>query len=138
MVENDKLKEKYLQFQLVQQQIEHLSQQVEILDHQQATVKVSLRAISTLATSPVGKELLAPIADGIFLKGELRDNQELIVNVGAGVAVEKSIPDVITLLKEQQKAIAEKVREGQNVLQELQQQAMKKYQEIEKSVAEEG
>lgn len=47
-----------------------------------------------------GSQILAPISNGIFVSGELKDNARLIVNVGSNVAVKKTIPETKGLLDE--------------------------------------
>jgi len=53
---------------------------------------------------------LAPIINGIFVKAELKDNQNLLINVGADTVVEKTVSQAVELLKERQKETLEKVK----------------------------
>ncbi len=134
MTPNDQLQQKYQHFQLFQQQIEQLTPQVELLHQQQAELDLSLDALQELQKTGVPRELLAPLANGIFLRGELKDNQKLIVNVGSDVAVEKTVPQVIELLQQQRQDIAERVLEAEALLQQFTAQATKLYQELQKQV----
>ena len=137
MTHNDQLQQKYQHFQLFQQQIEQLTPQVELLHQQQAELDLSLDALQELQKTVVPRELLAPLANGIFLRGELKDNQKLIVNVGSEIAVEKTVPQVIELLQQQLQDIAERVLEAEALLQQFTAQATKLYRELQKQVQEE-
>ncbi len=106
MAEEDKMQEKYRQFQMLQQQMEQISQHAELLNQQNAELDVSINAIKGIGKTKVNEEILVPIASGIFLKAELKNNQELIVNVGADVTIEKKVPEVIKLLEEQKGSMA--------------------------------
>lgn len=130
----EQMQQKYLQFQMMQQQIEQLSQQMEYLNQQNAELEISINAIKELGETKINNQLLAPIADGIFLKGELKDNQKLVVNVGSDVTVERTVPEVVKLLEEQKVEIEKKLIGGEEVLQQLSEQAMRIYQEVEESV----
>lgn len=130
----EQLQQKYLQFQLLQQQIEQLSPQVEMLNQQNAELEISINAVKELGEIKKGNELLAPIAEGIFFRGELKDNEKLVVNVGSDVTVERTIPEVIHLLEGQKEENEKRLLNGEAVLQHLSQQAMKIYREIEEGV----
>ena len=63
------------------------------------------------------------------MKAELKDNQKLIVNIGADVTVEKTIPEVLRLLKEQKEKITENLIEAESVLKELHEHGRRMYLE---------
>ncbi|MBI2125064.1 prefoldin subunit alpha, partial [Candidatus Woesearchaeota archaeon] len=96
---------------------------------QQKELDTSIEALTELQKIDLNTELLAPVANGIFLKAELKDNQKLVVNVGADVSTEKTIPEVITLLEEQKEKITENIVEAETVLQELYRHGHKLYRE---------
>jgi len=133
-VSEEQIKEKYMQFQFLQKNIEQLSSHLEMLNQQNAELEISIHALQELGKSKVGDEILAPIADGIFLRAELKENQKFIVNVGSGITVEKTKEQVIELLETQKKEISEKIIEAEAILQELNAQALKIYQEVEEHV----
>lgn len=55
------------------------------------------------------EEILAPVANGIFIKAKIVDSKKLKVNVGHGVVLEKTIPQTIELLNKQEQEIKESV-----------------------------
>jgi len=132
MVSEETIREQYSQFQYLQQHIEQISQHVELLSQQKMELEISINAVQELGKVPLQQELLAPIANGIFFKARLQDNQDLIVNVGSNVTVEKKVSDVVRLLEQQQQEISGQLQEAEAVLQELSQQALARYKEIEK------
>lgn len=131
MTKDEQRKKKILQFQLLQQQLQQISEQMEVLNQQNGELELSIEALQELEKVKPGNEFLAPIANGIFVKGELRDTSTLLVNVGADVAVEKNIPAVMELLEKQKQEIGERLVEAEAVLQELARHATKIYKEIE-------
>ncbi len=134
MAEDKNVEDRYVQLQLLQQQVEQIADYLEKLQLQQTELDTSIEALSELQKTAVHADILAPIANGIFLKAELKDNQRLIVNVGSGVTVEKSIPEVITLLEEQKEKIMKNISEAETIYQQLQEQGKKIYQEVGEAV----
>ncbi len=128
----DTLQQKYQRFQLLQQQIEQLGGHLEILNEQMQELEISKNAVTELEKTPRKNEILAPIANGIFFKAELVDNQKLIVNVGSNVTVERTIPEVAQLLEQQETQVQEQIMEANAVLEQLSSQALKIYKEVEK------
>lgn len=122
--------EMYMQLQLLEQQAEQISAYLEKLRGQLQEIASSVEALQELQKTKVNTEILAPVANGIFLKAELKDNQKLVINVGAEVTVEKTIPEVMALLQEQQGKITENITEAETVFQQLQEQGQKMYQEL--------
>ena len=122
MVNEEEIQQKYMQFQALQQQLEQISQHLELLNQQNAELDISINAVKELSDTKVNNELLAPIADGIFFKG-----------VGSDTTVEKTIPEVVKLLEDQKKDISKRMIETDSMMQDLSQQAMQLYQEVEVS-----
>ena len=131
MENEEQMKEKYMQFQAIQQQLEQINEHLETLMQQNSEVEISINAIKEIGKTEVNNDILAPVANGIFIKAKLLDNQKLIVNVGSDTTVEKTVPEVVKLLEEQQKQMNKKMVEADSMMQELSSQAMKMYQEIE-------
>ena len=115
----------------LQQQMEQVSQHLEMFNQQLAELDVSIGAVKELGEAETENELLAPIADGIFFKGKLMDNQKLVVNVGSSVTVERTIPEVVQLLNQQKEDVGKKMQEADEVMQHLSKEAVKIYQEVE-------
>ena len=134
MADETKTEDKYMQLQLLQQQVEQITEYVEQLRVQDRELDISLEALTELQKTTVNTEILAPIANGIFFKAELKDNQKLTINVGSEVAVEKTIPEVIRLLEEQKEKITEHIAEAETVLQQLHEQGRRLYPESGEAV----
>lgn len=132
----EEIKEKFTEFQMLQQQMEQINEHLEQLNQQNAELEISLNAVRELEKTPLHNEILAPLANGIFLKAELKDNTKLVVNVGSDVTVERTISEVVALLQQQQQELSQKIGEASSVLQELSSYAMKLYKEVQKAVGQ--
>ena len=126
----EEVQQKYTQFRLIQEQLEQLSQQAEMLNQQNAELEISQNALVELEKTKLDTEVLAQIANGVFVRTKLEDNQKVIINIGANTTAERSVPEVIALLEEQKKEMTLQVIEAEAVMQELQSQAQRIYTEI--------
>ncbi|MFH1276127.1 MAG: prefoldin subunit alpha [Candidatus Woesearchaeota archaeon] len=128
----EELKQKYMQFKMLQEQLEKLQEHAEMLNQRNSELEITKESLAEIKNTKANTEILAPLADGIFMKTELKENQKLMLNVGADTVVEKDVEEVITLIEEQKKQITIKVIEVEEIMQELQRQSMNIYQELEK------
>src|SRR3989344_9507290 len=122
--------EKYMQFQRLQQQLEKISEHVELLHQQEAELDISQNAIDELSKTPLHNEILVPIANGIFFKAEVKENTTLIVHVGSDTTVEHTVEDVLGLLEKQQKEIKSRTVEAEAIVGQMQDQMSLIYKEI--------
>ncbi len=130
----EEIKQKYMEFQTLNEQIELLTKQLEELNLQNVEIDISIGAVQKIAKTAINTEILTPIANGVFLKAELKDNQKMIVNVGSGITVEKTSKEVVGLLEEQRKNVLTQIESFNSYLQEMHKHAQHIYEEIEKNV----
>jgi len=92
-------KELQINFQMFEQQIMQIQQQIQAVD--QAIVEIDLleKGLNDL-TGKKDSEILAPMGKGIFAKTKLL-SEELIVDVGSKNFITKSIPETQELIKVQ-------------------------------------
>ena len=113
-----------------QGQAEVLQQQIETLN---ATITELSVAMDTLGTvkGEENKETLVPIGAGSFLITELKNTDEVIIGLGAGVAVKKKIDDAKDTITEQRTEL-EELREKMSVdLQKITEYIMQRSPEAE-------
>ena len=74
---------------------------LQILDHQMKQVQeldAVVASLDELASVKAGSEMFVPMSSGIFIKAELKDTTDVLVNVGSGTVVKKSIAQAKALL----------------------------------------
>jgi prefoldin alpha subunit len=113
-----------------QGQAEVLQQQVETLN---VTITELSVAIDTLVTikGEDNKETLVPIGAGSFLITELKNTDQVIVGLGAGVAVKKTIDDAKESINEQKKELEDLRNKMSTDLQKLTEYIMQRSPEAE-------
>lgn len=134
MENQENIEQKYMQFQTLQQQMQQVSEHLELLNQQNVELEISKNALEEIGKTEINSEILAPVANGIFLKANLKDNQKLVINVGSNTTVEKTVLEGIALLSVQKDEILQKIVDMESLLYDLNDRAMKIYQEVNESV----
>ena len=96
-----KAQEMYMEFQMIDGQIKQLQNQIEMITRQLIELTVANNSLDDFGKTKEGKEIFVPISAGIFAKAVLMERSELLVNVGANVAVKKDVPSTKALLQNQ-------------------------------------
>jgi len=130
-MDEKEMKKKYMEYQMLDQQIKQLQEQMQLVEQQSVEVMAAVQSIEEFSNLKDGSEMLVPLNNGIFAKARLVKEDKLRVNVGAGVVVDKSITETKKLIEKQSEEM-EKVRVAvaQNVDQMVQRAA-----EIEKEMS---
>ena len=109
-MEQQELQQKYMEYQMIDQNIKQLQQQLETADQQIIAIMATVQSLDEYKTLKDGSEILVPLNNGIFTKATLKKEDSLLINVGSSVIVDKSVEDTKKLI-EKQKGEMEKIKE---------------------------
>tara|TARA_Y100000310_G_C20242843_1_gene605434 strand:+ start:145 stop:564 length:420 start_codon:yes stop_codon:yes gene_type:complete len=102
MVKNEQqAQEMYAQIQAIEQQIKSYQQQSQAIDEQFVELKMTERSIEEFKTLKEGDEMFIPLNNGIFAKATLKNNKDLLLNVGSKIAVNKKPDEAKELIRSQ-------------------------------------
>lgn len=87
--------------QILDYQIKQLQKVMESIDSQLIEMDNTIKALKEFEKLEHNSEILFPVANGIFAKGKLNDNNMLQINIGSDVIVEKSVNDTIKMMHTQ-------------------------------------
>jgi prefoldin alpha subunit len=99
------MEDKYQQMQVLDYQAKQLQKIIENIDAQLLEMHNTSEALKEFEKLKINDEILFPVANGIFAKGILMDNNLLRINIGSDVIVEKSVKDTISMMESQAKEI---------------------------------
>jgi prefoldin alpha subunit len=91
----------YAELQMFEYQIKQLQQILENVEAQLNEVKNTKENLEDFKKLQGNEEVLFPLANGIFAKGQLTDNSMLRMNVGNNVVVEKNVDEAIAIMNTQ-------------------------------------
>lgn len=108
---DEEIRQKYMELQIANEQLKQMQEQLQMVEAKRQEIADSVENVESIKNCKTGAPLLTPIADGIFIKGELKDNQGVIVNAGANVCVTKTIEDAKKMLKEKEEELGNYIKE---------------------------
>ncbi|QQG39250.1 MAG: prefoldin subunit alpha [Candidatus Woesearchaeota archaeon] len=117
MPNKEEIQEDYGKLQLAEQQIQGLHEQVEAVQHRVQEFSILTDSLDEFQDVKPGSEILVPLGPGIFAKASLKDNKELLMNVGANIVLKKKLPEVKEDIKKQ---VNELIELNNNLGEELQ------------------
>lgn len=125
----EKLKEKYEEYQLLVQQLQQLQENSSGLESHTFNLATLMENLISIKDVKVNQEALIPLGSGIFLKGSLKDNSAVVMNVGSNICVEKN-------LDEAQQVISQQLNEVNQFLGQLQEEVVKTTHRIQELQSE--
>ena len=96
-----KTQEMYMEFQALDQRIKQIQKQLEMLTNQIMDMTGTSNSLEEFDKIKKDKEIFVPLSSGIFAKATLKDNSEVLVNVGANTVVTKNISSAKKLINNQ-------------------------------------
>lgn len=102
------LQQAYMEMQACERQLQLANQQLGVFDKQVEEIDAVSRSVAEMGVVEAGTGIFVPVANGIFVKAAVTKADEMLVNVGGGVVVPKTVAEVRALLEEQ----ADRVREA--------------------------
>jgi len=90
-----------MQSQVLEHHIKHMQQQAAALNAQLVELLGAMQSLEDFKTVKPGTEILVPISSGVYAKAELKDTENLVVNVGAGTSVKKNLGDTKKIVESQ-------------------------------------
>lgn len=102
--EEKRLRELVSEAEFHQRQANEIRNQIIALQNIENEINRSEEAIKNLKEKTIS---LFTLGSGVFVSGEVKDANKVLVNVGAGIVVEKSIDEALEFFKERKKEIAE-------------------------------
>lgn len=128
MKNQNKEQEIAIKMHMLEQQAGNIQQQIQAVEQAKNDLKELNSGIKNLKGA-VGKEILAQIGRGIFVKAKLL-SEELIVDIGNKNLVSKKIEETTKLIDEQLEKLGLAEKELENNMQDISQKAEKILSEI--------
>jgi len=134
----DEIRQLVANMQAYQQRLDLLQQQANLVQVSIDDLDNGLKALSALEGLEAGHEMLVPIGSGSFVHAALAKPGSVLVSLGAGVSVERSLADAKAIFQsrrtELEKVMADTTAAANKVTNELiriQQEAQKYQQQLQ-------
>jgi len=125
-----KVREKLLVLQQLQNESESIQRRIVELEFVDAELDRTIESLEYFNSLDGSVEALMNLGGGVFAYVDVKDSKKMLVDVGAGVIVEKEVGDAITSLKSKKEKIEENIKKLGEVLEQISQQAERIQAEI--------
>jgi len=112
-------------YEQYQAQADGISHQLGLSQIAAQGLESALAAVDALQEAEVGQDILVPIGSGSFIHGKLASKENVILNVGAGVSIEKRSEEAVEILKARKNEVLEGSKKLTEVLAKIDQEMQK-------------
>ncbi len=95
------IQQKYAELYQIDMNIRQIQQQIEAVNQQFVDVESVVQNLEDLKDIDKNQDAACMFTPGIFIKTKILDTDKVLLNVGAGTVVEKTVADAQKLLKSQ-------------------------------------
>ena len=91
--EKQKLQEKYVEFQLLQERIQEVEQQRQFIVQQNNELRKTRDSLNDLSKSQNGEQIFSQIGGGVFIKTKLDEINSVLISIGANIFASKTVTE---------------------------------------------
>jgi len=132
MTDKKKLQEKYVELQILSMQIKQIEEQLDMLDQKTLELTNLRDSLKNLKKFRADTKALTPMGLGIFVPATVDATKGVLVNVGAGVVIKKTMDEAQDTISKQLEQLGDITLELSNNLRVLAGQAQHTEEEIDK------
>lgn len=116
-VDEQKAREVMAVLQLYQQQAEALVNQISLYEMTMEQYHASIATLEEIKSMEGSPEQLFAIGAECFLEGEIKNTEKVLISIGSGFTVEKTIEEGLSILQSRQENMKKTVQDMGNRLQ---------------------
>ena len=100
--EEEEIRRMLVELRLLEGSARTLQSRLDVVDAALSEILIANSTLEGIKNKLKGTEALVPVGAGSFIRVELADSEKIVMGVGAGVSLEKSVNDSIESLKNRQ------------------------------------
>jgi len=105
--EEETLNRTFIELRILEGTANVIQSRLNVVDAALSDIAIANISLEGIRNIPVGSEALVPAGAGSFIRTKLSDVEKVIVGVGAGVCIEKTIEESLDDLKSRQSELEE-------------------------------
>jgi prefoldin alpha subunit len=126
------IQEKLLRLQQLQLEAENIQKRIFEMEIAESELDKTLETLEYFEGLEDGVDALMNLGAGVFAYVDVKESKKMLVDVGAGVVIEREVKEVIDLLKKRK----EKVQRGKEQYVQLLERVYSQAQQVQKEIAE--
>jgi len=132
----DELQKLYFEAEHYRRHLESISGQMQLIEAARNELETAVKALDSLEEAKAGDEILVPIGSGSFIKGEIKDTENMIIGIGTEISVEKGVNEAKKILDRRKKDMLDALEKLRKNAMEMNEKLMQLNSESEKLVRE--
>jgi prefoldin alpha subunit len=109
----EELRKLSMEMRYLEQTAETLQQRLSMINAAVTDLTFANATLDGIEKEKENTELLVPVGGSSYVKAKLADSNKVIVGLGAGVSVEKTLPEAKAILKERLDELEKTMQSGQ-------------------------
>jgi len=136
-LEKEKVDERVIMLQQLQSEAEAIQRKIFELEIVDSQLEKTIESLEYFDSLDEGVEALMNLGGGVFAYVDVKNAKKMLVDVGAGVVVEKEVKEAIDLLKKKRETIQQNVTTLEQALQQIVERARQIQEELLKEAKKE-
>ena len=135
MAGEKEIQENVIKMRSIESQVSTLHQQIQNFERAMIEVATSINALKEIQKLGKDNQSLIPIGAGVFIDAVMKKQDKVLIDVGSGAIVEKTIDEAIEVLTQREINIRNNIMGTENIVQNLETQYLEagvKVQELRK------
>lgn len=129
MPKNKEINEAYVEAQFLANQFQQLQEQLSLISSQINDISSQIEYLNEFKKVKSNSKLYSQLLPGIFIKTTLEDEKKLLINVGANIAVKRTVEQAKEML-------LSKISEFKSIEENLREQILRIYTKLEEKQKE--
>ena len=100
------MQEKYMEYQMLMQQMQQLRENNTALEKHVAVLFELKENLNKISSVKPESDTLVTLGNGVFFNAQIKECKKVIMNVGAGVFLEKNMDNAISVVDKQMNEVA--------------------------------
>ena len=136
-MEKEKVDERVIMLQQLQSEAEAIQRKIFELEIVDSQLEKTIESLEYFDSLDEGVEALMNLGGGVFAYVDVKNAKKMLVDVGAGVVVEKEVKEAIDFLKKKRETIQQNVTNLEQALQQIVERARQIQEELLKEAKKE-
>ena len=111
--EEEELRKLSVEMRFLEQTAENLQQRISMVNAAMTDLTYANMTLDSIEKEKESADLLVPIGGGSYIKVKLANADKVIVGMGAGVSIEKTLPEAKEIVKERLDELEKTMASGQ-------------------------
>ncbi len=136
-MEEKEIREKYYLLQQLQAESEAIQRRIVELELVDAQLEKTIESLEFFNSLDDGVEALMNLGGGVFAYVDVKNAKKMLVDVGAGIVVEKEVGEAIEFLKKKRETIQKNLAQLEQLLSQILERARAIQEDLAKALEEE-